>query len=180
MGIVYIESHEELARMQKEFEKGVKKDEPKIKKEIADILAKKVYEDTVKACNEIINSWYASYSPLFYKDRLFSLRNAVKVTLEGTCIRIYGESDALGGHRLNSEGLYDLTMEQGYHGGSMYRGPINYWTHPTREAVKTFSPVAAIKQWLHDYKFDSISKDKAMAICKKYFSKYEYFQKFYM
>lgn len=32
MGIVYIESHEELVRMQKEFEKGVKKEEPKIKR----------------------------------------------------------------------------------------------------------------------------------------------------
>lgn len=179
MGQVYVGSHEKLMKMKKDFEKGVKKEKKTIEKEISELMAKQVYEDTVKACSAIIDSWYGSYTPLYYKNRLYSLKDAIEVSLNGTSITIYGNTDALGGHHLSSEGLYNLTIENGSHGGSMYRGPLNYWNHPTRPAVVTFSPVDAINQWMSDYKPKQILIQKIVSIIRKHYSKYEYFRLFY-
>ena len=49
MGQVYVGSHEKLMKMKKDFEKGVKKEKKTIEKEISELMAKQVYEDTVKA-----------------------------------------------------------------------------------------------------------------------------------
>lgn len=178
MGQVYVGSHENLMKMKKDFEKGVKKEKKAIEKEVSEAIAKQIYKDTVKACDAIIDSWYASYSPLYYK-RLYSLKNAIEVSLNGSKVTIYGNTDALEGHHLNSEGLYNLTMENGSHGGSMYRWPLNCWRYPTRPAVITFSPVDAIGQWMSDYTPKPILIQKIVSIIRKHYSKYEYFRLFY-
>lgn len=178
MGEIHFKSYEEFQKIQNDFIQGVEKERAAIEKEISEVIAKEIYNDTLKACEHIINSWYSSYSPLYY-ERLYSLKNAIKVTLNGTYIEVYGDTDALGGHHLNSEGLYNLTMEEGSHGGSMYRGPLNYWNHPTRPAVVTFSPVDAISEWLHSYTPKAPMIQKLNSIFRKYYSKYKYFQLFY-
>lgn len=178
MGQVYVGTHENLMKMKKEFERGMEKEKKSISKEISEIYAKEFYKDASKACAEIIDQWYASYSPKFY-DRLYSLKNSVEVELNDTTVDIFGNIDALSGHHLNNEGIYELTMERGLHGGSIYRGPLDYWTHPTRPAVETFSPVSAINKWMDNYEFDSNVTKKIMSIIRKHYSKYEYFRLFY-
>ena len=138
---------------------GLKSSEKEIAKELSALKTKKIYEDAKRAYSQIINNWYASYSPLYYS-RQYSLKNAGEISLQGTSVRIHMSSDPMGGHHLDNDGLYELTMRQGYHGGSMYRGPLYIWSHPTRKAVQTFSPVEAMKSWLAGYSNKSVDNKK--------------------
>ena len=61
----------------------------------------------------------------------------------------------------------------------MYRGPLYIWSHPTRKAVQTFSPVEAMKSWLAGYSNKSVDNKKIESIVRKYYSKYEFFRLFY-
>ena len=144
-----------LMKIYYEFVNGIKKDDEAIAEEISKMIAEQAYEDIKQAYAQIINNWYASYSPLYYS-RQYSLKNAGEISLQGTSVRIHMSSDPMGGHHLDNDGLYELTMRQGYHGGSMYRGPLYIWSHPTRKAVQTFSPVEAMKSWLAGYSNKSV------------------------
>lgn len=181
MGEVYIDSYEELERMKQEFEAGKKKEDPEIRKEVGELYAKEFYKRVKKVCAQVIDEWYSSYTPLYpdYYKRTKSLKNAIKIERKGTSVYVYGETDALAGHRLDSEKLYNLTMEKGSHGGPMYRGPLGYWTHPTRPAVVTFAPVDVISAWIKNYEPEENIKKKAEAIARKHYSKYEYFRLFF-
>mgnify|MGYP006943339809 FL=1 len=99
--------------------------------------------------------------------------------LDEHTIDIYLNEDHLGGHHLNNAGLYNLTMRQGYHGGSKYRGPLNKWSHETRPAVKTFSPVRAMQNWAKSYSSPHEKEKHVVQIVKKYLSKYELFRLLY-
>lgn len=167
-----------LMKIYYEFVNGIKKDDEAIAEEISKMIAEQAYEDIKQAYAQIINNWYASYSPLYYS-RQYSLKNAGEISLQGTSVRIHMSSDPMGGHHLDNDGLYELTMRQGYHGGSMYRGPLYIWSHPTRKAVQTFSPVEAMKSWLAGYSNKSVDNQKIESIVRKYYSKYEFFRLFY-
>ena len=158
---------------------GLKSSEKEIAKELSALKTKKIYEDAKRAYSQIINNWYNSYSPLYY-NRLYSLKSAADITmLDEHTIDIYLNEDHLGGHHLNNAGLYNLTMRQGYHGGSKYRGPLNKWSHETRPAVKTFSPVRAMQNWAKSYSSPHEKEKHVVQIVKKYLSKYELFRLHY-
>ena len=180
MGKVYVGSYEHLMKMRAEFEKGIEKEKPAIEKEIAEMLALEIYEDAKRAYAQIINSWYASYSPKYY-NRKMDLKDTGEIVLEGTSVSIYTKSDPLTGHHLGAEGLYDLTIKKGYHGGSTYRGPLYIWSHPTGPAVRSFSPFRAMQSWIEHYHYRSMNSKvkKIIAILRRHYSKYEYFRLFY-
>ena len=134
--------------MRAEFEKGIEKEKPAIEKEIAEMLAQEIYEDAKRAYAQIINSWYASYSPKYF-NRKMDLKDTGEIVLEGTSVSIYTKSDPLTGHHLGAEGLYDLTIKKGYHGGSTYRGPLYIWSHPTGPAVDLFLHLEQCKAGLN-------------------------------
>ena len=167
-----------------EFLNGLNKEAEKIAKEIEMIAIEKICEDAKRAYTQIINNWYASYSPQFY-NRLWTLKNAADIKITGgDTVTIRMNSDALGGHRLNNEGIYQLTMREGYHGGAlnstyMYRGPIQSYHMWTRPAVQSFSPVRAMKNWAHSYESPHEQEKAIEKIVRKYLSKYEYFKLFY-
>lgn len=177
MGYVEID-FQHLVDIYYEFVNGIKKADEKINEELSKMVAEEIYKNAKKAYIEIINNWYASYSPLYYK-RQESLKKAAKITLQGSTVVIDINSDPLTGHHLGSDGLYTLTMKEGYHGGKMYRGPLYVWSHPTREAEKTFSPVEAMKSWAEEYSKKTIDKKKVESIIRKYYSEYEFFRLFY-
>lgn len=60
------------------------------------MIAEQAYEDIKQAYAQIINNWYASYSPLYYS-RQYSLKNAGEISLQGTSVRIHMSSDPMGG-----------------------------------------------------------------------------------
>lgn len=167
-----------------EFLNGLDEEAENIVKEIEGIAIEKICEDAKRAYTQIINNWYASYSPQFY-DRSWTLKNAADIKISGgDTVVIRMNSDPLGGHRLDNEGIYQLTMREGYHGGAlnstyMYRGPIDAYFRWTRPAVKSFSPVRAMKNWAHSYDSPHEQVKAIEKIVRKYLSKYEYFRLFY-
>ena len=172
-----------------EFLNGLNSEESKIEKEIEKLLLDQIYNDAKKAYKNIINSWYASYSPSVY-NRKGTLKKAARITKNNDEVTILMSSDLLGGHRLGNEALYDLTMRKGYHGGALpkksgisgsylYRRPVPIYRLWGRSAQKSSAPVSEMRKWA--YKYDStenISKNIENVI-RKYLSKYEYFRLFY-
>ena len=166
-----------------EFLNGLEQEEENIAKEIEKLLLQQIRDDAENAFNKIIDSWYASYSPTVYH-RKYTLKNAGQFNIVGDSVEIIMNSDPLSGHRLDNEGIYQLTMREGYHGGAlnstyMYRGPINEWSYWTRSAVKSFSPVREMKNWAHHYSSKERSIKNVERVVRKYLSKYEYFRLFY-
>lgn len=178
-----------LLQIYNEFKKGVDKESASIEKEIAELLAKDICDDLQRAYDRIINSWYASYSPVIYK-RQNTLKNAMTLSLSGSEIIIEMSSDALSGHRLDNDPLYILTMRQGYHGGAaneetggvkMYRGPVPGYYMWTRPAEKSFSPVRAMMGYVNSYQHRPLTSKikKIEEIFRSHYSKYEYFRLFF-
>lgn len=114
-------TYEKLMKLHDEFVIGTKKEKKNIEKEIAEFLAKDILEDVKRAYTQIINNWYASYSPSIY-DRKETLKDTGKFILNGSKITIYASSDPMSGHRLDNDRLFKLTMLQGYHGGAWHNG----------------------------------------------------------
>lgn len=166
-----------------EFLNALDRESKNIAKEIEKILLQQIRDDAERAYNKIIDNWYASYSPSVYH-RKYTLKNAGRFNIVGDSVEIIINSDPLSGHRLGNEGIYQLTMREGYHGGAlnstyMYRGPVNEWYYWTRSAEKSFSPVRAMKNWAHSYNTTHEQIKQVEKIVRKYLSKYEYFRLFY-
>ena len=167
----------------KEFLDALDQESENIAKEIEQIALKKISEDARRAYDQIIDNWYASYPPYIYH-RKYTLKNAAEINIIGDAVEILMHSDPLSGHRLGNEGIYNLTMREGYHGGAwestyMYRAPINEWTHWSKSAVKSFSPVRAMRNWAHSYDSPHEQKKAIEKIVRKYLNKYEYFRLFF-
>lgn len=179
-------TYEKLMKLHDEFVISTKKEKKNIEKEIAEFLAKDILEDVKRAYTQIINNWYASYSPSIY-DRKETLKDTGKFILNGSKITIYASSDPMNGHRLDNDRLFKLTMLQGYHGGAwhngtpMYRGPVPSYYMWTRPAEKTFSPARAMANWIKSYQYRPVTKkiNKIEEIFRKYYSKYDYFKMFF-
>lgn len=176
-------------RILDEFLAGLNEAEDKIAEELEQLLLNQIYKDAKQAYRNIINSWYASYSPSVY-NRKGTLKKAARITKSSDAVTIVMNSDLLGGHRLGNEALYELTMRKGYHGGALpkksgvsgsylYRKPVptyRLWGSP---AQQSFAPISEMKKWAYKYSSEVSFSQNIEKIVRKYLSKYEYFRLFY-
>lgn len=111
-----------------------------------------IAEELDEIGKEVVARWYADYDPVFY-DRNRGLYKAYKITVIGTRIRADADASYMSeasAYNQDTELVYNIAFERGYHGGSYGREGnqriIPYWRTPFpeytswgRPARKSFS-----------------------------------------
>ena len=91
--------------------------------------------DYKQIINEVIDDYYHSYSPMYYR-RAYSLYNAYKIYNNSKTVDVYFGPDFMGNkHRANDEYIYHWMFEEGWHGGARNRSgnKVAYIDEETRE-----------------------------------------------
>lgn len=110
------------------------------------IYPKRYKEELEEIGRSVISEWYATYDPIYY-DRQMGLRDAWKVTLEGTNYKVDFGADLMNTvYHQSIDFIFENSFMSGYHGGSYYNG-VPYWRTPYpqftawgRPALRSFSP----------------------------------------
>lgn len=142
---------------------------PVEEQKIVDELIEKKAQDVNIAIPKIIQNWYDSYSPIFYKERRGDLKEAYisksnKTENNITLITAWGIDSGkmpAGSNGLSPMMMDYLAFKKGYHGGAnpkgvyyaapRYRKPYPHYTYWGRPAIKTDPIDNDIEAWFKAY-----------------------------
>lgn len=112
-----------MEKEKKEIQKKVDKAIPKFEKNLAYRLKKQVY----KMFNEVVDEFYASYTPRFYqRNKRTGMRSMLKVRIDGPLFIMEFDENALSYRNGYSgeDGLYTTVFREGWHGGAQLGGDM--------------------------------------------------------
>lgn len=120
--------------------------------------------------NLMQESFYDQYSPEFYVNRNFSLKELLDITLDDNGFVFEFDSSRITPMRGGGDGLYEQVFVQGYHGGARapdgvmrYRTPYPIYVHWGRAASRSSSPRDAADKLIDDY-FERVFKPGLQAL----------------